>query len=43
MIDENIIVGSLLGLFLLGFVYKMYLDERNRAKKIDEMLKKGHK
>ena len=42
MIDGNIIVGTLLGLFLVGFVYKLYLDERNRAKKIDKILK-GYK
>ena len=42
MIDGNIIVGTLLGLFLVGFIYKLYLDERKRAKNIDNILK-GHK
>jgi len=42
MLDENLIVGTLLGLFLVGFVYKMYLDDKKRAQKLDKILK-GHK
>ena len=40
--DKELIFVIFGGMFLLGFVYKMYLDEKKWSKKINEMLK-GHK
>jgi len=42
MIDANLIVGILLGIFLIGFACKLYVDEKIWSKKIDNILK-GHK
>jgi len=40
--DKELLFVIFGGLFLLGFVYKMYLDEKKWAKNIDNILK-GHK
>jgi hypothetical protein len=42
MIDANIIVGSLLGLFLIAYILMLFKKERITSDELDKILK-GHK